>query len=1005
MVDKPVRLIRLVTLGAVCLLASLVLVASQSTAAAQRSDVGRPDTVTLTPSDSPFATGDNIPIEQVGNAYLSPILEAARPFTDVLLRWEGELPGVEVTVPPDVIIQPGYVAHNHQLGELMVVEIRTSPDGTTWSEWTPTGDNHDMWEREDGPNTFWSHFIYAGENQRYYQVRATANSDEEGNRPVLVTIDVHTLDANFDPADAPPPPEPEESASGDLQAIGKPPVVSRTGWGNPQGQGTGVAPAYRGVTHMVVHHTVTPNAESNYAARVRAIWSYHTYTQGWGDVGYNFLVDPNGVIYEGRAGGDNAVGFHDTGNYGSMGVALLGSFDGVNPTSAAQSSLVELLAWKANQRGINPLTSSYYYGCDISSFCYAPGAVVPNISGHRNITGASYTSCPGQNTFDLLPSIRNRVQDRLNGGGGGSSGGGGNTPFTQQPDNGDLIIDQSETGTFAYSDANWYPASCGYGGETRYTFATDNASDASNSATWRPNIPEDGDYRVLVSIPQNCGLDSTPTALAKYRVMFDGGTEQVTIDQRTTSQWADLGVYRFKQGNSGAVELYDYPAEPFSQQRVMYFDAIQWVKEEPQAEVALLDVRYDSNEVAVGELLQVTFRVQNTGAVPLETQAPESSKDDSGSYLTDEGYVYDEGECFRGNGTNDYPVFDKEAGRFRVMLGATNRFAASCDGDTGGYPWRWGLNGTLQPGETRDITGYVRFREPGTITLQAGIVEEYAQYRTEGVGTRTITVTAERETPVAAQHDRTMQAQAFVYELGQIPDNFLGRTSNALSIPLGDYLGSFAWDGTLTNWEDGGPLEGLADRFVIVQTRPFYAPVSGEYTFRTISDDGSWLWVNGQQVVNNYGLHQSEPMTGTIELDAGVHVLSFRYFESTGTAEAGYAMRLPGSDDDSYVVPDDPMQGGVRFGDTYIIPPTDMVLVADDQAGSGIDYIRYAINFGSTRQSDGNMVRLDELGDGVYTVTYRAVDNAGNESDEQTLTFTIDSTLEVERTFIPHIIR
>ena len=59
---------------------------------------------------------------------------------------------------------------------------------------------------------------------------------------------------------------------------------------------------------MIIHHTATQNQKADPAATVRAI--YHTVTQGWGDIGYNFLVDWHGNVYEGRCGGANVVGGH-----------------------------------------------------------------------------------------------------------------------------------------------------------------------------------------------------------------------------------------------------------------------------------------------------------------------------------------------------------------------------------------------------------------------------------------------------------------------------------------------------------------------------------------------------------------------------------------------------------------------------------------------------------------------------------------------------------------------
>jgi hypothetical protein len=137
--------------------------------------------------------------------------------------------------------------------------------------------------------------------------------------------------------------------------------------------------------HNTAERSTLYPGEPNWAARVRAIWSFHTFTRGWGDIGYNYLIDPNGVIYEGRAGGNNAVAFHDTANYGSMGVSMIGDYTKVAPAAVTLDALVSILAWKAAQQNIDPLGSAYYYGCARSKFCYPfnNDAILPTIVGHR----------------------------------------------------------------------------------------------------------------------------------------------------------------------------------------------------------------------------------------------------------------------------------------------------------------------------------------------------------------------------------------------------------------------------------------------------------------------------------------------------------------------------------------------------------------------------------------------------------------------------------------------
>ena len=187
----------------------------------------------------------------------------------------------------------------------------------------------------------------------------------------------------------------------------KPLITSRTNWGCPDGQGNPRStPSYTSVTHLIVHHTAGSNTSSDWPAVVRSIWNFHIFTNGWSDIGYNYLIDPNGVVYEGRGGGDNVLGAHfSCQNGGTMGVSLLGTFTTVQPTMAALTSLKEVLSWKADQRNIDPAASSYHAGMR---------ETLANISGHRDGNGLTQscgaTECPGGMLYPLLPSLRTEAK-------------------------------------------------------------------------------------------------------------------------------------------------------------------------------------------------------------------------------------------------------------------------------------------------------------------------------------------------------------------------------------------------------------------------------------------------------------------------------------------------------------------------------------------------------------------------------------------------------------------
>ena len=187
----------------------------------------------------------------------------------------------------------------------------------------------------------------------------------------------------------------------------KPTIASRVDWGCPDGEGNPRgAPSYTSVTHLIVHHTAGANTSSDWAAVVRSIWNFHIFTNGWSDIGYNYLIDPNGVIYEGRGGGDNVVGAHfSCQNSGTMGVSMLGTFTSVLPTTAATNSLKEILSWKADQRDLDPTGSSYHAGMQ---------QTLANISGHRDGNGlprsCTTTECPGDLFYPTLSNLRSEIK-------------------------------------------------------------------------------------------------------------------------------------------------------------------------------------------------------------------------------------------------------------------------------------------------------------------------------------------------------------------------------------------------------------------------------------------------------------------------------------------------------------------------------------------------------------------------------------------------------------------
>jgi hypothetical protein len=190
-----------------------------------------------------------------------------------------------------------------------------------------------------------------------------------------------------------------------LTGCEKPPSVSRQTWGANQRLTDKIhigTPTITTVTHLVVHHSAGSNTSSNWAATVAAIFDFHVNTNGWADVGYNWLIAPDGTLFVGRGGGENVVGAHMCGyNNNTMGVCLLGTFTNVQPTQAALDKLAALLTWKAVESKIDPTGSGAIR---------SHAGTMNNISGHRDGCSPNYTECPGNLNYNLLPTMRTTVK-------------------------------------------------------------------------------------------------------------------------------------------------------------------------------------------------------------------------------------------------------------------------------------------------------------------------------------------------------------------------------------------------------------------------------------------------------------------------------------------------------------------------------------------------------------------------------------------------------------------
>jgi hypothetical protein len=180
-------------------------------------------------------------------------------------------------------------------------------------------------------------------------------------------------------------------------AVAAPPfILPRAAWGADETI-VRAAPYYADrLALAVVHHTAggSPATPERSAAIVRAIQTYHVKSNGWNDIGYNFLVDPFGQVFEGRVGGieRNVVGAHAAGyNAGSVGVALLGDFQRKTITPEAHGALAAVLSWRLDVAHVDPIAFATYGSRTLRA-----------VSGHRDVGS---TACPGENLYPSLDAL------------------------------------------------------------------------------------------------------------------------------------------------------------------------------------------------------------------------------------------------------------------------------------------------------------------------------------------------------------------------------------------------------------------------------------------------------------------------------------------------------------------------------------------------------------------------------------------------------------------------
>lgn len=266
--------------------------------------------------------------------------------------------------------------------------MRASADGSDWSDWLDMdllGDDSVSSGKMFSENPV----LFSKANMKYLQYSLTLSSDNELS-PEIYDVELTFLD---------PTQRLQFIAQGyewlvdSVQSRETIDIVSREEWEADESI-MDWDQEYAPVEQIIVHHTAGgSNAPVDSAAVVRGIYYFHAVEKEWGDIGYNFIIDHHGRIYEGRQGGLGVVAAHASGNnYGSVGIAIIGDYSEDSPASNSLKALIELIEYV-----------SYQTELDLDGTHYFNGNNIPIVAGHRDVNP---TECPGDVLYSMLSDVQ-----------------------------------------------------------------------------------------------------------------------------------------------------------------------------------------------------------------------------------------------------------------------------------------------------------------------------------------------------------------------------------------------------------------------------------------------------------------------------------------------------------------------------------------------------------------------------------------------------------------------
>ena len=245
------------------------------------------------------------------------------------------------------------LAHNAQLppGTVATTYVRVIDENGNPGEWIALG-------KEDG-------ILLNGDFQKY-QYRVVMRSPSGSASPSISGLSLQTeRTRNY----------PQDYERAPITDVGAPQIIERSQWGARRAASSGsMTPR-----EIVIHHTASPMSSYRGAASIRQVQNYHMNSNHWRDIGYHFLIGPDGKIYRGRS--ENRVGAHAPPNSGRLGISLVGNFQNDRLSRSAQSALVSLLGYLCGRYGISERA----------------------VKAHRDV---GQTACPGRNVMSRFSSLK-----------------------------------------------------------------------------------------------------------------------------------------------------------------------------------------------------------------------------------------------------------------------------------------------------------------------------------------------------------------------------------------------------------------------------------------------------------------------------------------------------------------------------------------------------------------------------------------------------------------------